>query len=167
MKSRKDICRVHGVVLIVVNLIMWSSLLAISLSWHIDRASEYLGALWSERVPLIGMTDSIDRTAIASWGKDFYNFLTFLRGNIPENATVIIQPGYDGGYEVFSYRSLTQYYLFPRDVQMCRYLDQDSCPELYGKDGAYVLFQGGIHQSEMLPGYRLHLYSSDLGLFIP
>lgn len=150
-----------------VQMIFLVLLLAGSLAWQWPIASEYLEAQWLGRVSQISSTDAIDRTAISSWGNDFNSYLRFLRAEIPEAATVIISPSYGGGYDVLIYKSLTQYFLFPRTVVSCRSYTRADCPTMYEAPNVYVIYQAGIPSQDDMGSRRLLSFTENLGIFLP
>ena len=141
--------------------------LAGSMAWQLPIAAEYLEARWLGCVTQIGSTDAIDRTAISSWGNDFNTYLRFLRAEIPEAATVVISPLYGGGYDVLVYKSLVQYFLFPRKVEFCRSYTRDDCPVLYDSSNVYVVYQAGIPSQEDMGSRQLLLFTENLGVYLP
>ena len=75
------------------------------------RASEY----WDLR-----MYTAWQRSALISEGRDFFEYVTFLRATIPESSKVIIPPHSSvGDAGAYTYITFMQYFLFPRTVLNC------------------------------------------------
>jgi hypothetical protein len=147
--------------------IFLAALILVSLIWQGGRSGKFLWYLWIGRVPLLASTDAITRTAQSSFGNHFSDYLTFLRAEIPEDATVVIFPDTGGVFGILGNKSMSQYFLFPRPILVCRSMDNQDCLGLIGMPSSYVLYQNGFPLESDVPSKRLIRYTDLFGVFIP
>jgi len=84
--------------------------------------------------------DGFARSADASYGGDFFAYISFLRTSIPEQVTVLIPPDPAHNYPINDL-FLMQYLLFPRHVETC----PPDCRARIVEPGSNLV----LHDSEM------------------
>jgi len=98
-----------GPILLAIAVLFQMRLLLVSYVW--PRASGY----WTLRA-----YPAWERSALLSEGRDFLEYVTFLRAMIPESGKIVLPPHTSvGDAGAYTYINFMQYFLLPRTVLNC------------------------------------------------
>ena len=110
--------------------------------------------------------DAISRGADAAYGEEFKDFISFLRSEIPDDATVVLLRTTD----LTPYRSkwFMQYFLFPRKITICEERGVESCVVMRKGPGVYFLDAGGFNPTaQTIDGLTALHFNESLRIYNP
>ena len=109
-----------------------------------------------------------ERSALLSEGKDFLEFVSFLRGAVPESGKVVLPPHSDVSEAgPFSFPTFIQYFLFPRQILNCSE-PVDECVRLLTGANSYLVRVGSFPSPSVASQHKLYVpFRDDMGLYVP
>lgn len=135
----------------------------------VGQTSARLGVtkIWVDR-----NLDAIGRSADAAYGGDFNGYITFLRQQIPPEATVVDTRTF--GLPQYDSASFMQYFLFPRSIvpvtnTTCQgESDLNRCLILLSGPHTYFMVGANFKISPVISGrFHLLMFNPSLGLLAP
>jgi hypothetical protein len=106
----------------------------------------------------------LERSAVLSFGRDFYNSMMFIHHNTPGDAIVVIPP--DEVDTVFGNEGLMQYFLFPRRITNCPTQSTlETCMNIFKDREAYMLIVGAYADALESSDDRYIPHGEDFGLY--
>lgn len=129
--------------------LLLGALLVAGIVWNVMSLASgdlplYLKRIWRNRERL-----AVDRSAALFLGSVGADYVQFLRETVPEDATVVLAPGYPTGHE-----GIMEYFLIPREVHDCN-APFEQCARVNAGPRTFVLATRGyaLADSQVL-GYQ-------------
>jgi hypothetical protein len=145
-----------GPILLAIAVLFQMRLLLVGYIW--PRAN----AFWSVRTYA-----AWERSAILSEGKDFFEYVTFLRASIPETGKVVLPPRTSvGNAGAYTYITFMQYFLLPRTVLNCG--EPVECVRGLTGSASYILRIGDFPPPLVAEEHKDYVpFRDGLGLYVP
>lgn len=110
--------------------------------------------------------NAISRGADAAYGEEFKDFISFLRSETPDDATIVLLRTTD--ITPFRSKGFMQYFLFPRKIAVCEKWDVESCVIKQKGAGTYFLDAGGFNPAaQTIEGLTALYFNESLRIFNP
>jgi hypothetical protein len=130
---------------------------------QLSDTARYLSGRFRNKLLANQYLDGFLRSADVSYGGQFSAYISFLRGSIPDQATVLIPTQPASGFAMNDL-NLMQYFLFPRKIETCL----SDCRARIAEPGTYILVQQDFPPAGQVPESKvLVIFAAPLGLYIP
>ena len=119
-----------------------------------------------KRVWSLRAQPSLVRAGILLEGRRFGEYLSFVRETVPEDGRVILPPHSNGG--PFTYITLMQYFLFPRDIHNCGSNEVEECILRVTGENTYILALRNFPPRDIAAQVkRLVPFDEEIGVYAP
>lgn len=107
-----------------------------------------------------------ERSATILGGRDFADYIKFVRDHTPADARIILPPRVP--VRPVAHVGLMQYFLFPRDIHNCGIREVEACVRRVRGSNTYILAVDGFPPRDLaeLSKYLIQ-YEDELGVYAP
>ena len=130
------------------------------LGWRMSLYPTYTAAMRNPESP------AWYRSAVLLEGREFAEFVGFIRQTVPSDARVILPPRLP--LRPISHSGFMQYFLFPRDIHNCGISEVEACIRRVTGSKTYIVAVEGFPPADVQPsGKDFVEFDGTTGVYVP